>query len=228
MLAATGVALFAVAGAPARAADDSSGAWLIVTFADRMPSSAGQSRWRYWLEAQARFPDFGTDINQLMLRPGIGYEVSANVSVLLGYARFRTHTASGSTVTEDRLFQHLAWRFRSWDSASLSMRFRLEQRFLSTGGDTGHLLRYQLKYQRKLSARGPAEFVASIEPFFDLRDTDYGADAGLSQNRVYLGFGWKLGDKSSIELGYQNQYFFLESARDRSIHLAMFTLKSRF
>ena len=227
-LAMTTVALFSLAFVPARAADESTGAWLILSLSDRLPSSAGQSRWRYWLDAQARYPDFGNDINELLIRPGIGYDVSPNVSVFVGYARFRSHTAADTTVTEDRFWQHLAWRFRRWDSASLSMRFRLEQRSLSTGDDTGLLMRYQLKYRRKLSHGGSTEFVASIEPFFDLRDTDYGADAGLSQNRAYLGFGWRLGDKSSVDLGYQNQYFFVDSGRDRSVNLAMIALKSRF
>lgn len=221
-------ALVLLAVVPSYAADDESGAWLITVASDRFPSSGEPSRWRYWLEVQARYPDFGSGANQLLFRPGIGYDISPTVSAFAGYARFRTHPPSGATSTEDRFWQHIAWRFRSWEQSSLTMRLRLEQRMPSTGSDTGHFLRYQLKYVRRLVAGGDTDFIASIEPFWDLRDTDYGAASGLAQNRIYLGLGWKLAPKSSLEVGYQNQYFYLDARPDRSRHLAMLNFKTRF
>lgn len=212
----------------AGAADNDAGAWLIASFTDRLPSTDGPSRWRYWLEAQARYPDFGSSTNQLLIRPGIGYSFRPALTGMVGYARFRTHTASGTTITENRFWQHLDWRFRQWHGAALSMRVRLEQRDLSTGDDIGHFLRVRLRYVRDITASGDTEFIASIEPFFDLRDTDYGADSGLSQNRLYAGLSWRLTPKTAVEAGYQNQYFFVDAGRDRSIHLAMLFVKSRF
>ena len=213
-----------------RAVESDSGAWLIVSATDRFPSNDAQSpsRWHYWFDTQARYPDTGSGINQLLIRPGIGYSISPTLSVWAGYARFRTHGASGSTVTEDRYWQQLAWRLRSRGDASLSTRFRLEQRDLSSGSDTGVVLRAQLRYVRKLSAGGDTDFIASIEPFVDLKDTDWGAESGLSQNRLYVGLGWKLTGKTGVEVGYQNQYRFVDTGTDRMDHLAMIALKTRF
>ncbi len=212
---------------PVAAADDDPGVWLITVFSDRMPFE-DNSRWRYWLEAQARYPDIGSGANQLLFRPGIGYDFSPTVSFLGGYARFRTHPASGATTTEDRFWQHVAWKFHVREQYSLTMRLRLEQRMPSTGNDTGHFLRYQLKYVRKVGADGATDFIASVEPFWDLRDTDYGATSGLSQMRAYVGFGFRLGAKSALEAGYQNQHLFLDGRPDRVNHLAMLNFKSKF
>lgn len=222
------VALLALtAQQPARGADDDAGAWLITVFSDRLPSAEG-SRWRYWLEAQARYPDVGSGANQLLFRPGIGYDFSPSVSALGGYARFRTHPASGATTTEDRFWQHVAWKFHVRERYSLTMRVRLEQRMPSTGSDTGHLLRYQLKYVRKLAGNGASDFIVSVEPFWDLRDTDYGARSGLNQARLYLGLGFKLGEKSAIDVGYQNQHIYRDNRPDLVNHLAMLNFKSKF
>lgn len=216
-----------VAVRPVAAADDNPGVWLISVFSDRMPFE-DDSRWRYWLEAQVRYPDIGSGANQLLFRPAIGYDFSPNVSGLFGYARFRTHPASGPTTTEDRLWQHVAWKFHVREHYSLTMRFRLEQRMPSTGSDTGHFFRYQLKYVRKVGADGATDFIASIEPFWDLRDTDYGATSGLSQMRTYLGFGFRLGTKSALQVGYQNQHIYRDNRPDLVNHLAMLNFKSKF
>lgn len=220
--------LFLALAAPASAIDHDSGSWLIATASDRFPSADGSapSRWRYWLEVQARYPDVGSGDNQLLLRPGLGYVVNPDVSVYFGYARFRTHAAR--TTTEDRLWQHLNWRFMRWGDASLSMRFRLEQRDLSTGDDIGHVLRYRLRYDRKVAPDSDMNLIASIEPFFDLRDTDYGARQGLNQVRLYLGVSWPLTAKSGLEAGYQNQFVNVRGGEDRMNHLAMLTFRTRF
>lgn len=214
----------------ALATETDTGAWLIITATDRFPArgGSGESRWHYWLDAQARYPDTGSGVNQLLIRPGIGYDLTPTLSAWVGYARFRTHTSSGGTVTEDRYWQQLSWRARNWGHSALSARLRLEERDLSTGSDTGIVLRAQLKYVREVTPGGDTDFIASIEPFFDLRDTDWGADSGLSQNRLYLGLGWKLTGKSAIEVGYQNQYRFIDSGEDRVDHLAMITFKTKF
>lgn len=206
------------------------GAWLIVTMTDRLParSSATASRWRYWLEAQARYPDTGSGVNQLLLRPAIGYDINASVSAFVGYARLRTHGRAGRTSTEDRFWQHLSWRFREFDDASLSMRVRLEQRRLSGSSDTGLVFRYQLKYVKSLNPAGGVDLIASVEPFFDLEDTDYGARRGFNQARVYLGLGYKLTARSALELGYQQQYQNVSGGENRANHLAMLNFKSRF
>lgn len=210
------------------ATDSDFGTWLVLSMTDRLPTADSSSRWRYWFDAQARYSDVGSSSNQLMYRPGIGYDITPTLSAWAGYARFRTHASSGNTSTEDRFWQQLSWRFRDWNSSSLSMRFRLEQRLLSSGDDTGVVLRAQLKYVRKLAASDRTSLVANLETIVNLRDTDWGANSGLAQQRSYLGVAWKLTDKSTFEAGYQNQYFNIDNAEDRMRHLAMLYFRTKF
>jgi hypothetical protein len=42
-------------------------------------------RWRYWFDAQLRYFDIGSGINQYQLRPGIGYTISDNMVAHAGY-----------------------------------------------------------------------------------------------------------------------------------------------
>ena len=224
------LAVFALMPAAAPAADNETGAWIIFTATDRFPprEPGSATRWRYWLDAHARYPDAGSGVNQLLIRPGLGYEISPDVTAWAGYARFRTHGRSGRTTTEDRFWQQLVWNAKRWDDASLSTRLRVEQRALSSGDDTGVVLRWQLRYARAVAPGSTTQLIASIEPFFDLRDTDYGATSGLSQGRLYVAVRWQLSERNQFEAGYQNQYVFADSGDDTMRHLAMLNFRTRF
>jgi len=224
---ATALALCAHA-ATSFATDSDVGAWLVISMTDRLPTSEHSGRWRYWFDAQARYSDIGSGNNQLVARPGLGYELRPTLTVWAGYGRFRAHGNFGSTLTEDRFWQQLSWRFRSWEQSSLSMRFRVEQRSVSSGSDIGLVLRTQLKYVRKVSAANRASLVASLEPFVVLRDTDWGARSGLRQHRSYFGVAWTLTNRNTLEVGYQNQLFLIENAENRMQHLAILHFKTKF
>ncbi len=200
--------VFALSGRAALAADDDAGAWLVFAGSGALPGAAEDSRWNYAFDVQARYFEIGSGANQLLLRPSIGLKVDERWSLRAGYARFRTHLRSGPTITEDRPWEQLSWQGAVSDEASLDVRLRLEHRFLSSGDDVGHVARLRLRYTRPLVRAGDTDVVVSLEPFFQLRDTDYGARTGLSQNRIYLGLRWPLGETLSLGTGYLNQRFF--------------------
>lgn len=216
-------ALFATA---AQAADNETGLWTIFSTTDAITADGETTRWRYWLDAQARYTDFGSGANQYLVRPGIGYTLNPRTSVWLGYARFRTRNAAGAVSDENRFWQQLSWFAGRWQCGSVSTRVRLLQRSLSTGDDLGIVLRLQAKYSRPIG--NGRTFVASVEPFFDLRDTDWGGSARLSQNRVSLGIGWKQTERLSFEVGYMNQFLFRDNGADRSNHLGTVNFRVKF
>lgn len=193
-----------------------------------LPGSAGDSGWSYAIDAQARYFDIGSGANQLVLRPSLAYRLDERWAFRAGYGRFRTHSRAGLTVTEDRVWEQVSWRAKLSPAASLDVRLRAEHRFLSAGDDVGHVLRLRLGYTRPLARGGDTDLVLSVEPFFDLRDTDYGAESGLSQNRIYLGLRWPLTGKVSFAAGYLNQRFFRNNAEDLENHLAVISLDTRF
>lgn len=212
----------------AQAADDDAGIWLVFAASDLVQWSAGEDRWSWAVDVQARYFDVGSGANQLLLRPSVGYALDGRWSLRAGYGRFRTHARSGVTVTEDRVWEQLAWRGPLAGAATLGLRLRAEHRFLSAGDDVGHVLRLQLNYTRPLVRDGDTDLVVSLEPFFQLRNTDYGAESGLSQNRVYLGLRWPLTDRVSFNAGYLNQRFFRDDVEDLENHLALVGVQARF
>jgi hypothetical protein len=85
-----------------------------------------------------------------------------------------------------------------------------------------------MKYVRPLGSTENLHFIFSVEPFFILRDTDWGADSGLTQNRTGIGLGWKLSPTIAIETGYLNQYLFVDDAEDLVNHLGVVNFKVKF
>lgn len=209
---------FLLCGDAAYATDNDSGSWNIFSTTDAFRKDGEETRWRYWFDAQARYFDIGSGSNQWVARPAIGYSLYKNVNAWFGYGRFRARSASGDVVDEDRAWQQVDWGAGRFRGGSLSMRVRFEQRWLSSGDDVGVVLRYRAQYVKPLGKAGRTTLNIGLEPFFDLRDTDWGARAGLSQGRIHVLVGHPIGDRLAVDVGYMNQFFLRERAENRSIH----------
>ncbi|MGB5258859.1 MAG: DUF2490 domain-containing protein [Woeseiaceae bacterium] len=220
-----GIACTLPATAQATQSDD--GIWTIFTTTDAFPASDDASRWRYWFDAQARYFDLGSGINQYLVRPGIGYDFNANLSGWVGYARLRSRNRSGNVADENRYWQQLSWSIGKWNNGTVSLRARLEQRDLSTGSDVGVVLRVQGKYVRPVGTDGNRYVAVSIEPFVDLKDTDWGGDSGLGQNRSSVSIGWRVSERLTLEAGYMNQFIRVDNGENRMNHLGTLNFKMR-
>ncbi|NNL50297.1 MAG: DUF2490 domain-containing protein [Woeseiaceae bacterium] len=207
------------------ATENDPGTWITFSTTDAFQTDGQDSRWHYWFDAQARYFDLGSGVNQWLARPGIGYEINENVTAWLGYARFRSRNSAGDVSNEDRYWQQINWSAGSWNGGKVSMRARLEQRSISVGDDTGLVARFLAKYVRPIAKYQDTNLIIGIEPFVDLRDTDWGGDAGLGQNRVFIGFGRRVSDRLSIEAGYMNQYIWRDNAENRINHLGVLSFK---
>ena len=209
------------------ATDNDPGVWTIFSTTDSFSEAGDASRWHYWFDAQARYFDIGSGTNQWLVRPAIGYEIRDGMKAWAGYARFRSRNGAGRVTDENRYWQQLDWRAGQWLNGNVSMRVRLEQRSVDTGDDLRVVLRFMTKYVRPFAKHEDRNLIVSLEPFVDLRDTDWGGDAGLGQNRIFVGMGWKLSDKVTVETGYMNQFIWVDNAEDRINHLAILTIKAR-
>lgn len=223
-------AAIAVCCAPAQrthAIESDPGIWNIFSTTGSFPGENGPGRWHYWFDAQARYFDPGSGANQWLVRPGVGYEIREGVKAWAGYARIRSRSRSGLVADENRYWQQIDWRAGQVLGGQVTMRTRLEQRSIDIGDDLGVVLRFATKYVRPISADGDTSLIVGLEPFVDLRDTDWGGDSGIGQNRTFLGLGRRVTDKLTLEVGYMNQYVFRDSAEDRVNHLALLTIKAR-
>jgi hypothetical protein len=199
----------------ARAQNEDFGIWVGGFVNGKLPPALNDTSgsWRLWLDVQLRFGDDASTFAQGIIRPGVGYSLSRAWTVWLGYAYIRTEPPYASTSTyESRLWEQATWSGRVGGSR-LSSRTRLEERFVSTGSQTGWRLREFVKLIVPIASRWSG--VVSDEFFYNLNSTNYGATAGPDRNRFFIGPGVSVSPTVTIEFGYLHQYTFRNNAPDK-------------
>lgn len=187
---------------------DDFGAWFSINTSGKWNPNDPESRLRWWFDGHLRYLDDSDGFNQSIFRPGIGYQLTPNTNVWVGYAWINELPASGNPVfDENRIWQQLLWS-KKVGRQKLFSRSRLEQRFVETGDDTGWRFRQFIKSDRPLFEGSQVSLVAWDEAFIDLNETDFGQQGTFSQNRLFLGVGRKFGGAASpkLEIGYLNQF----------------------
>ena len=184
--------------------------------------------WLGWAEIQGRFGENASRLSQLMIRPGLGYEIRPGLSVWGGYGRVETITAA-SQIGENRVWQQLMWSVpgKLFDGAFTS-RTRFEERFVANGNSTGYRLREFIRYERPFADSGGLSFVATNEIFVAFNNTDWGARKGFDQNRAFIGIGMPAFENARLEVGYLNQYIDRPGPNDRINHILSISLLGRF
>ena len=164
------------------------------------------SRVRYWLEGQQRFGNDSSHFSQTLLRPGLGYALTENTSIWMGYAW--VYTALPFTHTpfeENRIWQQLLW-VKTNTHLTFTSRTRTEQRFLENAPKTAYRIRQLMKVSIPFIQTEKLSFVTSDEIFFHKNDFIGKNGRGFDQNRFFTGFGYKISANVTTEIGYMNQY----------------------
>lgn len=173
------------------------------------------SKWNIHNEVQYRNYDAIGDLEQLLLRTGLGYNLSENNhNLLLGYGyilsqNYIADTQNKMDVNEHRIFQQFTSK-QNVGSVSLSHRYRFEQRFVES--DFKMRLRYFLAFKVPIlkTETSPTKlyFSAYNEVFLNTESDVF------DRNRVYGGLGYQLNKNVRIEAGYMSQLF-ENSSRDQ-------------
>ena len=169
--------------------------------------------WQIQNDVQYRSFNAGSDLEQLMLRGGIGYNLSEkNNNLLLGYAFIR----SGELGTENqdlenhfnehRIYQQFITKQR-FGRFYFSHRYRLEERFLPNDFKVRfrYFLNLKVAITNKELVKNTFYFSMYNEIFVNGQGTLY------DRNRLYGAFGYQISDSFRIDLGamaqiYQNGY----------------------
>jgi hypothetical protein len=196
---------------------DDAGLWLAV-FAQGDVQPDGPLKW--WYDGHARFLDDADGFHQSIVRPGLGWSLTENAAVWIGYGWIQTSPPAGRTFDEHRIWQQTTWS-RDYEPFTFALRSRLEERFLETGDDVGLRFRQLVRAQHNLPQAPLLTLVAWDELFLNLNDTDWGAESGFDQNRLFLGVGWRPTPDAAwrTEIGYLNQTIHNPAAPDRSNHI---------
>ena len=180
--------------------DSNLGNWLIFLGNKKLDTKIN---WHH--EIQYRNYNAIGDLEQLLIRTGIGYDITDNSNLLGGYGFIRSENYNADNtkniVNEHRIFQQLITQ-QSLGKVRLQHRYRFEQRFIED--DFRLRFRYFLGINIPFwsSANSPQEFYLSIYDEIFLNTEGQAFD----RNRLYSGFGYKVSDKLRFELGYMNQF----------------------
>ncbi|MFV5702243.1 DUF2490 domain-containing protein [Flavobacterium sp. XS2P12] len=163
-------------------------------------------RWNFHNEVQYRNFNFAGDLEQLLIRTGLGYNLSENNNnVLLGYAYIHSEpyiagTDDKSQTDEHRIFQQFITK-QQFGRVSILHRYRFEQRFLQD--DFKMRLRYSLllniPINKKVMEKNAVYASLSNEVFINTQQNHYDRD------RIYGGVGYCLSKYIKVEAGVMSQ-----------------------
>ncbi len=180
------------------------------------------SKWNWHHEVQYRNYNAIGDLEQLLLRTGIGYNLTENNNnLLLGYGfihsqNYIDNAEDKINVDEHRIFQQFITR-QSIDRVKIQHRYRFEQRWID---DADFRLRFRYFLSLNIPVNNPdivdKTWYVSIYNEIFLNDEQIIFD----RNRLYFGLGYKLNNNTKFEFGYMNQ--FLNTRNRDQINLITF------
>ena len=161
-------------------------------------------------EVQYRNYNAVGDLEQLLLRTGLGYNLTPNNNnnLLLGYGFIRSENYQNLdtklVLNEHRIYQQFITK-QSFGRVIFSHRYRLEERFVAD--DFKMRFRYFLAtnvaLNHKLLVPNTIYLSAYNEIFINAKNQLF------DRNRIYGGLGYKVSNNLKLEIGYMNQRFFL-------------------
>ena len=165
-------------------------------------------QWNWHNEVQYRNYNFIGDLEQLLIRTGIGYNLTeGNNNLLLGYGfilseNYLESDSEKETVSEHRIFQQFITR-QTAGRVSLQHRYRFEQRFIEDV--------FKLRLRYFLGINIPLNNTTMISKTWYLSAYDEifmnTKDEIFDRNRIYGGLGYKVSPKLRFEIAYMNQTF---------------------
>lgn len=159
------------------------------------------------------------DLEQLLLRTGIGMNVGDNDNLLLGYGFIRsenyTTQEEKAVINEHRIYQQFISKEKV-GRLGLQHRYRFEQRFVEDI--------FKLRFRYFLGLSFPLwQNESSVEEFYLSAYNEIFLNTKqnvFDRNRLYGGIGYRLNKKLRFELGYMNQ--FLSSGNRDQVNMVCF------
>lgn len=181
--------------------DSNFGNWLIYIGNKKLTN-----KWNLHHEVQYRNYNTIGDLEQLLLRTGVGYTFNEKKNnLLLGYGFILSENYIGNTdeknsVNEHRVFQQFTSK-QQVGLVNLNHRYRFEQRFVED--DFKMRFRYFLGLNIPLTKKEKHNYYISAYNEIFLNSEA----AVFDRNRLFGGLGFKLNKNIKIEAGYMNQFF---------------------
>ena len=179
------------------AQEDDYGKWLVYFGNQKI-----NKKWLLQSDFQFRLNQTPTQKSQLLLRAGIGYNLTeGNNNILLGLAYIESTLQEGDVTmpatNEKRVYQQYLYKQKR-NNLFITHRVRMEERFLTD--DFGLRSRYFLSIQKPLNGKllNRRSIYASCfnELFIDIKNQKF------DRNRFFTGIGFGVSKDIRLETGY--------------------------
>ena len=177
-------------------------------------------KWNWHNEVQYRNYNFIGDVNQLLFRTGIGYNLSENNdNIVLGYGFIQSHTyttaGDKNVKNEHRIFQQFITKHNIHTFYFLH-RYRIEERFFTD--DFKLRFRYFLSVNKPLNKKTMETNAVYLSAYNELfLNTEKPV---FDRNRLYGGMGYCLNNFIRIETGFMLQM--LEDTKQSQFQIILF------
>ena len=163
-------------------------------------------KWNWHREMQLRNYNVLGDVEQLLLRTGIGYNLSENNNnILLGYAfvnsnRYVANSNDKTSSNEHRIYQQFITR-QSFGRLNLLHRYRIEERFMADNVNVRfrYYLLLNLAINKPSIQKGAIYASLYNEIFLNTKAPVF------DRNRIYAGLGYVVNNNFRFELGSMAQ-----------------------
>ena len=155
-------------------------------------------QWSFHLNTELQFDRDISRLRKLEVRPGFEYAFSPSWAVAAGYVQYQRYPAQLRTTRGP--FQDLLYRKR-FGKIAFAGRLRGEELFFE---NTALLVRTRVLAGIRIPiGESPWEFAASDEIYINLKVDGTGREAGLHQNKTYVGFGRPVTEHIKMSAGYE-------------------------
>lgn len=169
-------------------------------------NQAINEKWNWHNEVQYRNYDFVGDLQQLLLRTGIGYNLTENNNnVLLGYAyitskNYLPTSDKKATVNEHRIFQQFITK-QNFGRTFIQHRFRVEERFIKDDFQVRfrYLLGLNIPLNKSKMEKNAFYFSTYNEIFIN------GDSPTFDRDRLYVALGYVINKNFRVEAGFMRQ-----------------------
>jgi len=164
-------------------------------------------RFNWHNEVQYRNYNFAGDMEQLLLRTGIGADINASTNVLAGYGFIRSENYVSGTgdkliINEHRPFQQYMHKLK-WKRLYIQNRIRIEERIF--GNDFKLRFRHFFLLNLPINKATMEKNAFYLSAYNELFLHPYGNS--FDRNRVYGALGWVLHKDIKFEAGMMSQIF---------------------
>jgi hypothetical protein len=159
-------------------------------------------QWSFHLETQLQIDRDISRLRDLTVRPGFEYAFSSHWATAAGYVQYQRYPTPLRTMRGS--FQDILHRNR-FGKVAFAGRLRGEELFYE---NSSLFVRARaLAGVRIPIGESPWEFAVSDEIFVNLKVDGTGRQAGIHQNKTYVGFGRQISEHLKMSAGYELDTF---------------------